>query len=139
MRLFPTRRTFRQLTLIAAGLMGSALIQAPAFAASNLGQFTKGVLAPADITGAVVFGKNGEIIPLDAKGKPAKACVMSKLATDAAKAKKAALPECEGGNAQGGSDGPKPKDSTPCQGYYIVWIGGVPVKVWYPAGCTPPN
>ncbi|MBS0356608.1 MAG: hypothetical protein JSR83_22195 [Proteobacteria bacterium] len=138
MRLFPTQRTFRQLTLIAAGLVGCALIQAPAFAAGNLGQFTKGALAPADITGAVVFGKNGEVIPLDAKGKPAKACVMSKLATDAAKAKKVALPECESGNAQGGSDSPKAKDGTPCQGSYIVWVGGVAIRVWYPAGCTPP-
>ncbi|MBS0347895.1 MAG: hypothetical protein JSR69_15705 [Proteobacteria bacterium] len=145
MRLHPTSRTLRRITLLATGLMASALIQMPAVAAgSNLGQFTKGALAPADITGAVIFGKNGEVIPLDAKGKPAKACVMSKTAADAAKAKKSALPECEIGNAKGGADapkaeGPKAKDGgTPCQGYYIVWIGGVAMQIWYPAGCTPP-
>lgn len=143
MRLHPTSRTLRRVALLGTALVASALIQMPAIAAGNLGQFTKGVIAPADITGAVIFGKNGEVIPLDAKGKPAKACVMSKTAVDAAKAKKTALPECEGGNAKGSTeapkaDAPKAKDSTPCQGYYIVWIGGVPIQVWYPAGCTPP-
>lgn len=138
MSLFPTFRTVQRASLLAAGLMASALIQTPAFAAGNLGQFTKGVLAPADITGAVVFGKNGEVIPLDAKGKPAKACVMSKTAADTAKAKKIALPECESGDAKGNTDGPKAKDGTPCQGSYIVWIGGVAIRIWYPAGCTPP-
>lgn len=144
MRLHPTSRTLRRVTLLATGLVASALIQMPAVAAGNLGQFTKGVLAPADITGAVIFGKNGEVIPLDAKGKPAKGCVMPQTATDTAKAKKSTLPECESGNAKEGADtpkaeGPKAKGSgTPCQGYYIVWIGGVAMQIWYPAGCTPP-
>ena len=29
-------------------------------------------------------------------------------------------------------------DGVPCEGYYIIWINNRPVKVWYPAGCTPP-
>ncbi len=57
-------------TLLALGLLTGALLQAPAHAADGLGQFTQGVLAPVDITGGVVFGKNGEVIPLDASGKP---------------------------------------------------------------------
>lgn len=126
MSLFPTSRTVQRASLLVAGLMASALIQTPAFAAGNLGQFTKGVLAPADITGAVVFGKNGEVVPLDAKGKPTQACVMSKAA-NAAKAKKTTLPECDSGDAKGNTDGPKAKDGTPCQGSYIVWFGGVPI------------
>lgn len=138
MSLFSTSLNLRRTSLLAAALVTSVLLQTPAFAAGNLGQFTKGVLAPADITGAVVFGKNGEVIPLDAKGKPAKACVMSKAAADTAKAKKTALPECESGDAKGNADGPKAKDGTPCQGSYIIWFGGVPMRIWYPAGCTPP-
>lgn len=138
MSLFSTSLNLRRASLLAAALVTSALVQAPAFAATSLGQFTKGVLAPADITGGVIFGKNGEVIPLDAKGKPAKACVMTKTAADAAKAKKIALPECEGGDAKGNADGPKAKDGTPCQGSYIIWVGGTAIRIWYPAGCTPP-
>lgn len=135
----PLSRALRRASLLALGLLAGAAFQAPAYAAGNLGQFTKGVLAPADITGAVVFGKNGEVIPLDAKGKPATACVMSKAAPAGSAAKKSALPECDGSDAKPGAEAAKPKSvATTCDGYYIIWVGGVAIKVWYPAGCTPP-
>lgn len=130
-------------TLLALGVLAGALLQVPAHAAGGLGQFTRGVLAPADITGGVVFGKNGEVIPLDAGGKPLKACVMSKAGLSASPSKKSSLPECQRGDAakMTGEAQPEPKDSgsgVPCAGFYIIYIGGYPVKVWYPTGCTPP-
>lgn len=131
--------TLRRITLLASGLVASALIQMPAFADGNLGQLTKGTIAPADITGAVIFGKNGEVVTLDAKGKPLKACTLSKTNAEAAKAGKKSLPACESGHAKEGTEAPTAKDSTPCDGFFVVWIGGVPIQIWYPAGCTPPN
>lgn len=139
MRLHPSSPTLRRITLLASALVSSALIQMPAFAAGNLGQFTKGTLAPADITGAVIFGKNGEVVTLDAKGNPLKACSIAKTPAEAAKAGNKSLPECESSHATGGTAAPKAKDSTPCEGFFVVWIGGVPIQIWYPAGCTPPN
>jgi hypothetical protein len=127
---------FRLTTLLALGLLaGSAL---PAQAAGGLAPLGRGLIAPADITGGILFGKNGEVIPLDAQGKPQSPCVMSKAVDGKAKAGK--LPECPGGPEarQGEGNGPKPRGGEPCQGYYIVVINNRPVKIWYPSGCTPP-
>lgn len=124
-------------TLLALGLLAGLTLQAPAHAAGGLGQYTKGSIAPADISGGVIFGKNGEIVQLDAKGKPQHACVMSKAGT----AKTSKLPECDAGD-KAVSRSAAPADNAtgvPCQGYYIVWVGGYPVKIWYPSGCTPPQ
>ena len=77
MKQYPRPSPLR-IALLALGLLAGATLQAPAHAAAGLGQFTRGVLAPADITGGVIFGKNGEVIPLDARGKPLKPCVMSR-------------------------------------------------------------
>lgn len=130
-------------TLLAFGLLAVVMLQAPAHAAGGLGQFTRGVLAPSDITGGMVFGKNGEVIPLDAGGKPLKACVMSRASLSASPTKKSSLPECQRSDAANATEEeqPKPKDSgsgVPCAGFYIIYVGGFPVKVWYPIGCTPP-
>jgi hypothetical protein len=127
-------------TLFALGLLAGTMLQAPAHAADGLGQFTQGILAPADITGGVVFGKNGEVIPLDASGKPLQPCVMSRAGLSAAPSP-TSLPECQRGeDAKESSEAqPLPKGSgVPCDGFYIIYIGGYPVKVWYPTGCTPP-
>ncbi|MBL8453660.1 MAG: hypothetical protein JNK97_13010, partial [Zoogloea sp.] len=107
-------------------------------AAGGLAPLGRGLIAPADITGGILFGKNGEVIPLDAQGKPQSPCVMSKAVDGKAKAGK--LPECPGGPeaGQGEGNGPKPRGGEPCQGYYIIWVNNKPVKVWYPSGCTPP-
>jgi hypothetical protein len=126
-------------TLLALGLLAGALLQVPAHAAGGLGQFTRGVLAPADITGGVVFGKNGEVIPIDAGGKPLKACVMSRAGLSASPSKKTSLPECPRGDDAKETDEGKPRSSgVPCAGFYIIYVGGFPVKIWYPTGCTPP-
>ena len=125
-------------SLLALGLLAGLALQAPAHAAGGLGPLTKGSIAPADISGAIVFGKNGEIVQLDAKGKPQQACALPQGEKNE-KAKKSKLPECAApvGSPKGaatGADG-----GVPCQGYYIVWVNGVPVKIWYPSGCTPPQ
>jgi hypothetical protein len=133
-RPFPLR-----IALLALGLLAGATLQAPAHAAAGLGQFTRGVLAPADITGGVIFGKNGEVIPLDARGKPLKPCVMSRAGQSPSASKKTSLPECQRGDDAKETDEDKPRGSgVPCAGFYIIYVGGYPVKVWYPAGCTPP-
>ncbi|MCK6394876.1 hypothetical protein [Zoogloea sp.] len=127
---------FRLTTLLALGILaGSAL---PAQAAEGLAPLGRGLIAPADITGGILFGKNGEVIPLDAKGKPQSPCVMSKAVEGKAKAGK--LPECPSGPeaGQGEQSAPKSKGGVPCQGYYIIVINNRPVVVWYPSGCTPP-
>ena len=127
---------FRLTTLLALGLLaGSAL---PAQAAGGLAPLGRGLIAPADITGGILFGKNGEVIPLDAQGKPQSPCVMSKAVDGKAKASK--LPECPSSPeaGQGEANGPKPRGGVPCQGYYIIIVNNRPVVVWYPSGCTPP-
>ena len=127
---------FRLTTLLALGLLaGSAL---PAQAAGGLAPLGRGLIAPADITGGILFGKNGEVIPLDAQGKPQSPCVMSKAVDGKAKAGK--LPECPSGPEAGQNDNsaPKSRGGMPCEGYYIVWMNNRPIIIWYPAGCTPP-
>ncbi|MBN9698548.1 MAG: hypothetical protein J0L85_22395 [Zoogloea sp.] len=126
-------------TLLALGLLAGLTLQAPTHAAGDLAQTAKGTIAPADISSGVIFGKNGEVVQLGAKGKPLKACVMSKRAP--AKAKKTSLPECStDAEASPQTEAPQTRDGgVPCQGYYIIWVGGVPVKIWYPSGCTPPQ
>mgnify|MGYP000662175969 CR=1 FL=1 len=122
--------------LLTVGLLAGTLLNAPAHAAGGLDRLTRGVIAPGDISGAIVFGKNGEVIPLDAKGKPLSPCVMSH--GTAPGAKKSKLAECQSGSASE-ANGPKPKAAgVPCEGYYLIWIGGYPVKIWFPVGCTPP-
>lgn len=125
-------------TLLALGLLTGAAIHLPAQAAGGLAPLTQGLIAPGDISGGVIFGKNGEVIPLDAKGKPQSPCVMSKAAGQGAKTSK--LPECKSGSSAERTDagGATPKDGgTPCQGYYTIWMNNMPIKIWYPPGCTP--
>lgn len=128
--------------LLTAGLLAGTLLNVPAHAAGGLDRLTRGVIAPGDISGAIVFGKNGEVIPLDAKGKPLSPCVMSH--GTAPGAKKSKLAECQSGPAAKAASaseagGPEPKAAgMPCEGYYLVWAGGYPIKIWYPPGCTPP-
>lgn len=127
---------FRLTTLLALGVLaGSAL---PAQAAGGLAPLGRGLIAPADITGGILFGKNGEVIPLDAQGKPQSPCVMSKAAEGKAKTHK--LPECTSAPKieQNDNSAPKSMGGVPCEGYYIVWMNNRPVVIWYPSGCTPP-
>lgn len=123
--------------LLVLGLLAGIALQAPAHAAGGLGQFTKGSIAPADISGGVIFGKNGEVVQLDAKGKPQHACVMSK----AGNGKGSKLPECQTGDQPASRSAAPAEKATgvPCEGYYTIWLNGVPVKIWYPSGCTPPQ
>lgn len=122
--------------LLTVGLLAGTLLNVPAHAAGGLDRLTRGVIAPGDISGAIVFGKNGEVIPLDAKGKPLAPCAMPR--GTGPDSKKSSLPECQSGSASE-ANGPKPKAAgVPCEGYYLIWIGGYPVKIWFPVGCTPP-
>jgi hypothetical protein len=92
------------------------------------------VIAPSDITGAIIFGKNGEVIPLDAKGKPLAPCAMPRGTGPDKEELAAGMPVRLGVRGW-----PKPKAAgVPCEGYYLIWIGGYPVKIWFPVGCTPP-
>ncbi|MDD3353088.1 hypothetical protein [Zoogloea sp.] len=108
-------------------LLASAL---PAQAGS-LSSHTKGQLAPSDIAGALILGKNGELITLDSSGKTTGGCVIGGN-------KAHSLPPCPEQQ-----EGAQTRQSTretgvPCTGYTYVVINGVWVKVWTPAGCTPP-
>ena len=131
-----------QPALLTLSLLVGITLHLPAQAAGKLDRLAPSVIAPGDITGAIIFGKNGEVIPLDAKGKPLSPCVMSR--GTAPGAKKSKLAECQSGSAAKAASaseagGPEPKAAgMPCEGYYLVWVGGYPVKIWYPPGCTPP-
>lgn len=131
-----------QPALLTLSLLVGITLHLPAQAAGKLDRLAPGVIAPGDITGAIIFGKNGEVIPLDAKGKPLSPCVMSHGAAPGAK--KSKLAECQSGSAAKAASaseagGPEPKAAgMPCEGYYLVWAGGYPIKIWYPPGCTPP-
>lgn len=124
--------------LLILGLLAGTALNAPAHAAGDLNRLARGIIAPGDISGAIIFGKNGEVIPLDAKGKPLAPCAMSRGAAPGAT--KSTLPECQSGSTSANdTTSPKPKTAgEPCLGYYLIWVGGYPVKIWFPAGCTPP-
>jgi hypothetical protein len=125
-----------QPALLTLSLLVGITLHLPAQAAGKLDRLAPGVIAPGDITGAIIFGKNGEVIPLDAKGKPLAPCAMPR--GTGPDSKKNSLPECQSGSASE-ANGPKPKAAgVPCEGYYLIWIGGYPVKIWFPVGCTPP-
>lgn len=94
-----------------------------------------------DGIGALVFGKNGEVYPIDANGTVVQPC---KLAPAPAKgASKAApagtLPECSKARPEKPHHppGPVPRDSTPCTSVITIISNGKPVKFYLPLGCTP--
>lgn len=133
--------------LVRAALAVFTLSMALSAQAADLSTLTNGKIDASNISGAVVFGKNGEIISLDAKGKEVQACALPNSANpkklpSCATTPQAATSQAPAAAAPSTQAAPAPtaksvSGSYPCVGWYYIIVGGMPVKIYVPAGCTP--